>query len=73
MAQKGSGTHRRAKIHRALDPVADERALIRALQSLVLKGAGHIEDVDATAGRRLRSRSRSRSRAERSLPLGAQN
>ena len=71
MSQKSPGTQRRAEVHRALEPAADERALIRALQSLVLKGAGHIEDVDATAGRQLRSRSRSH--AERSRPLGAQN
>ena len=71
MAQKGPGTQRRAEIHQALDPAADERALIRALQNLVLKDAGHIEDVDAAARRQLRSRSRSR--AERSRPHGAQN
>lgn len=71
MARRGSGTRRRTEIHRALDRAADERALIRALQSFVLKGAGHLEDIDATAVRQLRSSSRSR--AERSLPLGARN
>lgn len=34
-------------IHRALDLVADEAALARALRNFVLKGGGHIEDVDA--------------------------
>ena len=32
-------------IHRALDLVADEAALVEALQSFVVKGRGHIEDV----------------------------
>lgn len=34
-------------IHRALDLVAEEAALARALREFVLRGAGHIEDVDA--------------------------
>ena len=34
-------------IHRALDLVADEAALIEALQAFVSKGRGHIEDIDA--------------------------
>ena len=34
-------------IHRALDLVADEAALVRTLRDFVLKGGGHIEDVDA--------------------------
>ena len=34
-------------IHRALDLVADEAALVEALQSFVVKGRGHIEDVGA--------------------------
>jgi hypothetical protein len=34
-------------IHRALDLVAEEAALVRALRDFVLKGGGHIEDVDA--------------------------
>jgi len=34
-------------IHRALDLVAEEGALILALRDFVLKGGGHIEDVDA--------------------------
>ncbi len=34
-------------IHRALDLVADEAALVQALREFVLKGGGHIEDVDA--------------------------
>ena len=34
-------------IHRALDVVANEAALILALRDFVLKGGGHIEDVDA--------------------------
>jgi len=34
-------------IHRALDLVADEVALARALRTLVLKGRGHIESLDA--------------------------
>jgi Arc/MetJ family transcription regulator len=34
-------------IHRALDLVADETALALALRDFVLKGGGHIEDVDA--------------------------
>ena len=33
-------------IHRALDLVADEVALARALRALVLKGQGHIESLD---------------------------
>jgi len=33
-------------IHRALDLVADEVALARALRTLVLKGRGHIESLD---------------------------
>ena len=46
MAQRGPGTRRRTEIQRASDPAADERALLLALQNFVLKGAGHIEDVD---------------------------
>jgi len=34
-------------IHRALDLVAEEAALVRTLRDFVLKGAGHIEDIDA--------------------------
>jgi hypothetical protein len=34
-------------IHRALDLVADEAALARALRNLVVKGNGHIEALDA--------------------------
>lgn len=34
-------------IHRALDIVAEEAALVAALRDFVLKGGGHIEDVDA--------------------------
>jgi hypothetical protein len=34
-------------IHRALDLVAEEAALVQALRSFVLKGGGHIEDLDA--------------------------
>lgn len=34
-------------IHRALDLVAEEAALILALRDFVLKGGGHIEDLDA--------------------------
>lgn len=34
-------------IHRALDLVADEAALVQALREFVLKGGGHIEDIDA--------------------------
>lgn len=34
-------------IHRALDLVADEVALARALRALVVKGRGHIESLDA--------------------------
>ena len=33
-------------IHRALDLVADEAALARALRALVMKGRGHVESVD---------------------------
>ena len=35
-------------IHRALDLVADEAGLAKALRTLVLKGHGHIESLDAT-------------------------
>jgi hypothetical protein len=34
-------------IHRALDLVADEAALVEALRAFVVKGRGHIEDLDA--------------------------
>jgi hypothetical protein len=34
-------------IHRALDFVADEAALARALRTLAVKGRGHIEALDA--------------------------
>jgi hypothetical protein len=34
-------------IHRALDLVAEEAALVLALRDFVLRGGGHIEDVDA--------------------------
>ena len=34
-------------IHRALDLVADEAALARALRNLVVKGHGHFEALDA--------------------------
>jgi hypothetical protein len=35
-------------IHRALDMVADEAALVEALRRFVMRGRGHIEDVDAS-------------------------
>ena len=35
-----------ATIHRALDLVADEAALTKALRGLVLRGHGHIEALD---------------------------
>lgn len=34
-------------IHRALDLVAEEAALVMALRDFVLRGQGHIEDIDA--------------------------
>lgn len=34
-------------IHRALDLVAEEAALVQALRHFVLKAGGHIEDLDA--------------------------
>jgi hypothetical protein len=34
-------------IHRALDLVADEAALVEALRRFVEKGRGRIEDIDA--------------------------
>jgi hypothetical protein len=34
-------------IHRALDLVADEAALVEALRRFVHKGRGRIEDIDA--------------------------
>ena len=34
-------------IHRALDLVAEQAALVLALREFVLKGGGHIEDIDA--------------------------
>ena len=34
-------------IHRALDLVAEEAALVMALRDFVLRGRGHIEDIDA--------------------------
>ncbi|MDP3768066.1 MAG: hypothetical protein Q8S13_08630 [Dehalococcoidia bacterium] len=34
-------------IHRALDLVAEEAALVLTLRNFVLKGGGHIEDIDA--------------------------
>lgn len=34
-------------IHRALDLVADEAALARALSALVAKGPAHVESIDA--------------------------
>jgi hypothetical protein len=34
-------------IHRALDLVAEEAALVETLRDFVLKGAGRIRDVDA--------------------------
>ena len=34
-------------IHRALDLVAEEAALVLAIRNFVLKGGGHIEDLDA--------------------------
>ena len=34
-------------IHRALDLVADEAALVEALRRFVVKGRGHIEEIDA--------------------------
>jgi len=42
----GTGTETET-IHRALDLVADEVELARALKELVLKSHGQIEDVDA--------------------------
>ena len=33
-------------IHRALEMVADEAALAKALRALVVKGQGHIEALD---------------------------
>ncbi|MGH7264911.1 MAG: hypothetical protein ACREMB_08680 [Candidatus Rokuibacteriota bacterium] len=36
-------------IHRALDLVADEVALARALRALIVKARGHIETLDADA------------------------
>jgi Arc/MetJ family transcription regulator len=46
--QKILGTRTETEtIHRALDLVADEGALIVALRNFVLKGGGHIEDIDA--------------------------
>ena len=35
-------------IHRALELVADEAALARALRTLVVKGRGRIEDLDGS-------------------------
>jgi hypothetical protein len=35
-------------IHRALDMVADEAALVEALRRFVMRGRGHIENVDAS-------------------------
>jgi len=34
-------------IHRALDLVAEEAALVLALRNFIVKGGRHIEDVDA--------------------------
>jgi hypothetical protein len=34
-------------IHRALDLVAEEAALVAALRDFVLRGRGHIEDIAA--------------------------
>jgi hypothetical protein len=34
-------------IHRALELVADEMELARALKALVEKGRGHVEEIDA--------------------------
>jgi hypothetical protein len=46
--QKILGTRTETEtIHRALDLVAEEGALILALRDFVLRGGGHIEDVDA--------------------------
>lgn len=36
-------------IHRALDLVANEAALVRALRSLVIKGRGHVDSLDDRA------------------------
>jgi len=33
-------------IHKALDLVADEAALVRALKNLVIRGRGHVEEID---------------------------
>ena len=42
------GTHTETEtIHRALDLVADEAALVEALRSFIVKGRGHIEAVHA--------------------------
>jgi hypothetical protein len=47
-AQRILGTRTETEtIHRALDLVAEEAALARVLRDFVLKGGGHIEDVDA--------------------------
>jgi hypothetical protein len=35
-----------ATIHRALDLAAEEAALVKALRNFVLKGGGHIEDLN---------------------------
>ena len=35
-------------IHRALDMVADEAALVEALRRFVMRGRGHIENADAS-------------------------
>lgn len=34
-------------IHRALDLIAEEAALVKALRDFVCRGRGHIEDVNA--------------------------
>jgi len=35
-------------VHRALNLVADEAALVETLHAFVLKGQGHIEDIEVT-------------------------
>lgn len=46
-ARKTLGTRTETEtIHRALDLVANEAALARALRALILKGRGRIEELD---------------------------
>jgi len=49
-AKQALGTRTETEtIHQALDLVANEAALARALRQLVIKGHGHIEALDAEA------------------------